>query len=74
MFVPAALRELLRQLAGLQDSDLDRDAGDEAMATRLDQLVRRQLGDVQLFGTSVVPRTVNAGVCMSSVAIPSSPE
>ncbi|CAK26915.1 phosphoserine phosphatase RsbU/P [Synechococcus sp. Minos11] len=53
--------ELLRQLAGLQDSDLDRDAGDEAMATRLDQLVRRQLGDVQLFGTSVVAKNRQRG-------------
>jgi sigma-B regulation protein RsbU (phosphoserine phosphatase) len=52
---------LLRQLAGLQDSDLDCDAGDEAMATRLDQLVRRQLGDVQLFGTSVVAKNRQRG-------------
>jgi sigma-B regulation protein RsbU (phosphoserine phosphatase) len=53
--------KLLRLLAGLQDSDLDRDAGDEAMATRLDQLVRRQLGDVQLFGTSVVAKNRQRG-------------
>ena len=53
--------KLLRLLAGLQDSELDRDAGDEAMASRLDQLVRRQLGDVQLFGTSVVAKNRQRG-------------
>jgi sigma-B regulation protein RsbU (phosphoserine phosphatase) len=53
--------ELLRLLAGLQDQDLDREAGDEAMASRLDQLVRRQLGDVQLFGTSVVAKNRQRG-------------
>ena len=53
--------ELLRLLAGLQDADLDREAGDEAMASRLDQLVRRQLGDVQLFGTSVVAKNRQRG-------------
>ncbi len=53
--------ELLRMLAGLQDKDLDREAGDELMASRLDQLVRRQLGDVQLFGTSVVAKNRQRG-------------
>ncbi|MDA1170732.1 MAG: SpoIIE family protein phosphatase, partial [Cyanobacteria bacterium] len=53
--------ELLRMLAGLQDKDLDSEAGDELMASRLDQLVRRQLGDVQLFGTSVVAKNRQRG-------------
>jgi sigma-B regulation protein RsbU (phosphoserine phosphatase) len=53
--------ELLRVLAGLQDKDLDHQAGDELMASRLDQLVRRQLGDVQLFGTSVVAKNRQRG-------------
>ncbi|NBQ19740.1 MAG: serine/threonine protein phosphatase, partial [Synechococcaceae bacterium WB5_2A_257] len=43
------------------DKDLDREAGDELMASRLDQLVRRQLGDVQLFGTSVVAKNRQRG-------------
>ncbi|NBQ20684.1 MAG: serine/threonine protein phosphatase [Synechococcaceae bacterium WB6_3B_236] len=58
---PQRCAELLRLLAGLQDQDLDREAGDEAMASRLDQLVRRQLGDVQLFGTSVVAKNRQRG-------------
>jgi sigma-B regulation protein RsbU (phosphoserine phosphatase) len=58
---PQRCAELMRLLAGLQDQDLDREAGDEAMASRLDQLVRRQLGDVQLFGTSVVAKNRQRG-------------
>ncbi|MFZ4803435.1 MAG: PP2C family protein-serine/threonine phosphatase [Synechococcus lacustris] len=58
---PERCAELMRLLAGLKDKDLDREAGDEAMASRLDQLVRRQLGDVQLFGTSVVAKNRQRG-------------
>ncbi|MEN9879190.1 MAG: Serine phosphatase RsbU, regulator of sigma subunit [Cyanobacteriota bacterium] len=58
---PERCAELMRLLAGLQEKDLDREAGDEAMASRLDQLVRRQLGDVQLFGTSVVAKNRQRG-------------
>ena len=58
---PDRCAALLQQLAVLSDHDLDRQAGDEAMATRLDRLVRRHLGDVQLFGTSVVAKNRQRG-------------
>ena len=58
---PDRCAALLQQLVVLSDQDLDRQAGDEAMATRLDRLVRRHLGDVQLFGTSVVAKNRQRG-------------
>ncbi|MFN9924012.1 MAG: PP2C family protein-serine/threonine phosphatase [Cyanobacteriota bacterium] len=48
--------ELLRQLAVLPDSQLQAHAGDEAVAAFLDPLIRRLLGGVELFATSVVAR------------------
>lgn len=53
----AGCAELLRQLASLNDQDFLEASGEEAVATRLDQLLRRQLADRPLFGTSVVSRS-----------------
>jgi sigma-B regulation protein RsbU (phosphoserine phosphatase) len=47
---------LLRQLASLGDQELASLSGEEAVAAHLDLQMRRLLGDVPLFGTSVVAR------------------
>ena len=53
--------ELLRQLAVLPDSQLQAHAGDEAVVAFLDPLIRRLLGGVELFATSVVARNRQLG-------------
>lgn len=53
---PERSDDLLRQLISLTDQPLGEDAGEEAMALRLDANVRMLLGDTPVFGTSVVAR------------------
>ena len=53
--------ELLRALASLSDEELLQASGDEAVASLLDRLVRRQLTDRPLFATSVVARSRSRG-------------
>jgi sigma-B regulation protein RsbU (phosphoserine phosphatase) len=53
--------ELLRALASLSDEELLQASGDEALASLLDRLVRRQLTDRPLFATSVVARSRSRG-------------
>ena len=52
---------LLRQIAGLSDRELQELSGEEGVAGRLDQLLRRLLPDRPLFGTSVVARSRQRG-------------
>jgi sigma-B regulation protein RsbU (phosphoserine phosphatase) len=53
--------ELLRAIASLSDEELLQASGDEAVASLLDRLVRRQLTDRPLFATSVVARSRSRG-------------
>ncbi|MEA5423493.1 MULTISPECIES: PP2C family protein-serine/threonine phosphatase [unclassified Synechococcus] len=58
---PDRCAKLLRQIAALPDSDLQAQASEEAVVQLLDQLVARLLGEVQVFGTSVVARSNQRG-------------
>lgn len=59
---PAArCEELLRQLTALPDSQLQSQSGEEAVAALLDPLVRRLLGNAEVFATSVVARNRQRG-------------
>jgi sigma-B regulation protein RsbU (phosphoserine phosphatase) len=58
---PERSRELLRQLASLDDGQLLGKGGDAALVARLDELVRRHWGEGALFGTSVVARSRQRG-------------
>ena len=58
---PDRCAKLLRQIAALADSDLQAQASEEAVVQLLDQLVARLLGEVQVFGTSVVARSNQRG-------------
>jgi sigma-B regulation protein RsbU (phosphoserine phosphatase) len=53
---PERCSELLRQLAALSDEQLQTGSGDGAVATLLDPLLQRLLGNVPVFATSVVAR------------------
>ncbi len=53
--------ELLRQLAALNDSELQSLSGEEALARFLDQRVARSLGQAQVFATSVACRGWQGG-------------
>ena len=53
---PERCSEVLRQLAAAPDSELLALKGEAALAAWLDQRVARALGEVQLYGTSVVTR------------------
>jgi hypothetical protein len=58
---PERSRELLRQLASLDDGQLLATGGEAALAARLDELVGRHWGEGALFGTSVVARSRQRG-------------
>ncbi|MFM1811472.1 MAG: hypothetical protein RLZZ336_410 [Cyanobacteriota bacterium] len=53
--------EVLRQLAALNDSELQSFSGDEALVRFLDQRVARSLGQAQVFATSVACRGWQGG-------------
>jgi sigma-B regulation protein RsbU (phosphoserine phosphatase) len=53
--------EVLRQLTALPDSQLQSQSGDEAVAGLLDPLIRRLLGNTEVFATSVVARSQQRG-------------
>ena len=53
--------ELLRQLTALPDSQLQSQSGEEAVAALLDPLIRRLLGNAEVFATSVVARSRQRG-------------
>ena len=53
--------ELVRQLAALDDSELQQYSGDEAVARFLDQRVARSLGQARVFATSVACRGWQGG-------------
>ena len=54
-------RDLLRQLADLDDSSLLASGGEAGLVACLDQLVARHLGGAALLGTSVVARSRQSG-------------
>jgi len=53
--------ELMRQLTALPDSQLQSQSGEEAVAALLDPLIRRLLGNAEMFATSVVARSRQRG-------------
>ena len=54
-------RDLLRQLASLDDGSLLASSGEAGLVARLDQLVAQQWGEAPLVGTSVVARSRQRG-------------
>ncbi len=58
---PERCRHLVSHLAGLSDQDLAAGAGDDAVVAQLDLEMRRLLGQVPMFGTSVVARNHQRG-------------
>jgi len=58
---PERSRDLLRQLAGFNDTSLLASAGEAGLVARLDQLVAQHWGEGALVGTSVVARSLQRG-------------